>query len=224
MKIIGIASIDLKKYRDSVKERIEQVKTVVGDKVASKIVEEVRKRIPNQGGWFDIYRDALMFDHEGNTWDVRAETSVELTQVPAQNSLVNITGTTAGASILASFNPFTVDTIPPITGGITGEATVLPASNGEVMSHRERHAGIQGEIETALSRQGLSVDWTERAVINGKVIADLKFLSKRLEHGLGGYPRIPHWGAAVAAAERYSDKWVSRDANVSKVIEGAFRA
>lgn len=224
MRITGRASIDLKKYQKSIKERLQQVKSVVGEKVASKIAEEVRNRIPNQGGWFDIYKEAIFFDEEDGVWKVKAESEVELTQVPAQKSLVNFSGSSAAAAVLSSFNPFPIDTIPAVVGGIRGDQTVLVASVEEVMSHRERHASIQSEITAALSRQGVSVNWSERPVINGKVVADLKFLSKRLEHGLGGFPRIPHWVAAIAEAERSSQKWVSQDTLVTKDVDSSFRA
>ena len=224
MKITGRASIDLKKYQDSIKKRVRQVKSVIGDKVASSLVEEVRKRIPNQGGWFDIYKDALTFEEDTNTWTVKAETDIELTQVPAQQSLINFSGPSAAAGVLSSFNPFPVDTIPPINGGFNADITVLAASYEEVMSHRERHSDLQAEISAALSRQGLSVNWTERPVINGKVVADLKFLSQRLEHGLGGFPRIPHWSAAVAEAARSAHKWVSQDSKATKDIGSSLRA
>jgi hypothetical protein len=224
MKITGKASIDLKKYQDSVKERIQQVKSVVGEKIASNLADEVKKRIPNQGGWYDIYKEAIFFDEEKETWTVKAESDVELTQVPAQQSLVNFSGASAAAAVLSSFNPFPIDTIPAIAGGINADQMVLAASYGEVMSHRERHASIQGEITTALSGRGMSVNWSERPVINGKVVADLKFLSQRLEHGLGGFPRIPHWSAAVGEAERSSQKWVSQDSKVTKDVESSFRA
>lgn len=224
MKITGKASIDLGKYRNSIKKRVEKMKTAAGDKIAARLVEEVDERIPNDGGWFKIYKDALRFNHEDDTWTVLGESDIELTQVPAATSLVNFSGRTASAAALSTFNPYPVDTIPPINGGITGNVTVVPASETEVMSHRERHASIQEQVKLAITRQGLSVTWAKRPIINGQVKADLKFLSKRLEHGLGGFPRVRHWSLAAGEAKRSAARWVRDDAQVMKDIEDAFKA
>lgn len=224
MRISISSSVDISKYKSSIHNRMKSVKSIIGDKISSHLVDEVKSRIPNEGGWFDIYRGSIKFHHQGDLWSVIGEADVELTQVPANKSLAFFSGSSRSAAALAAFNPYPIDTIPPVNGGITGDVRIVSASIGEVMAHRERHADSQKDIASALSRQGLSVDWSERPIINGKVVADLRFLSKRLEHGLGGFPRVPHWTPATRSAERNAESLVNGDANVSVAIEKAFKA
>jgi len=224
MKITGKFNRKPSRYRRDIKKRLVKVRKAIGDKISASLVEEVRSKIPDQGGWFDIYRDAIRFDEDDGRWVVLGETSIELTQVPAETSLIVFSGNSPTIAALIPFNPFPVDTIPPVNGGITGTATVLASSKAEVMVHRERHADMMSDVEDSLRSQGHSINWSERPIINGEVLADLRFLSKRLEHGLGGFPRVPHWNPAKASARRKAGSWVQNDPKVINKIRDALSA
>lgn len=226
MKVTGRASIDLSAYRASINTRIDQVRKSVAKQMAAGLSEEVHKRIPDGPGWLQIYRDAIKFQEgeEKGVWEVVGEAQIVLTQVPAAKSLAFFEGMTGLATVLKSFNPWPIDTILAIQGGITADLVVRPASETETMTHRHRHAASQTEIKSKLESIGAVLLPYDRPEINGKIVADLKFLSLRLEHGLGGFPRVPHWSAAVAQGKRRGDKWVTGDEATKRAVKDAFSA
>ena len=211
-----------KKYRESVDARVKKAKSAVGRKLSEKIRDEVLRRIPPGGGWLKIYRDAMTFVEEDGTWKVLAEADVELTQVPADKSLVYFDGSSTVAAVLKSFNPWPVDTIPAISGGISATVSVLAASEAEVMEFRSRKLTQASSIDAALNSIGVTVKPYDRPVINGSVTADLRFLSRRLEFGLAGYPRVPHWTPAAAEARRSGETWIAQDQRAKDEIREAF--
>jgi len=57
------------------------------------------------------------------------------------------------------------------------------------------------------------------ATIQGKVYADIAFMAKCLEHGLAGFPRIPHWVKALRDVQQNAVDFVDH-AQIQRVIAG----
>lgn len=192
LDISGKASIDLKKFRKTLKSRVEDAASVISKSLSDHIVKEVKSRIPEGGGWLDLYRDAIQFVEVGPLrWAVLAKADVELTTVPADKSLLVFSET--DFPVMLKWNPWPIDAIPAVTNGYRGKFVVKGASEGEVQARRAVVFDSMDEIRTIMSAQGARIEDFGIPKINGTVVADLAFLAKRLEHGLGGFPRAPHW-------------------------------
>lgn len=188
--------------------------------IAKQTAEEVKDGIPEGGGWLDIYRDAIReFELSPSEWRVGAETQIEFTELEAETTLFWFRDGDRAAQILAQYNPWTVDTVPSIPPeGIFADAMVRPASPSEVDHHRARLSEDMNAIESLLSREGIRPIEDELPYINGKIYADLDFLARRLELGLGGFPRSPHWEPAAHKIPK-----IARSADVIAAMEKALR-
>jgi|3_EtaG_2_1085321.scaffolds.fasta_scaffold40148_1 hypothetical protein len=189
---------DIKRFKKSIPKAGELASRAVADKVAERIKERVKRMIPNEGGWYDIYRDSVkVIRHGPNSLVVEATVSeIKFGRIPAASSLIWVSSSgDRAASVLSHHNPWTLDTIPAIQGGFTGDLTVRPASESECDVYRRKR---RLEMNTVL-QQLVSVNAAiargagELPRINGRIIADVPFLVQRLEHGLGGFPRVPIW-------------------------------
>ena len=181
--------------------------------VAEGLKDEVVARIPTGDPWLDLYRDAVTFmeNRAGTEFAVAGLSQTKLTTVPAESTQIKIVGGSTAAAILAAHNPWTVDTLPAITGGIPAEAEVRPASVSEMEGHRARLRPILGLVIDQLRAAGSPVTPGEFPQVGGKVFMDLRFLQLRLEHGLGGFARTPHWTPAARAAANKAREWVGAD-------------
>ena len=164
--------------------------------LAEKMAQRVRDMIPDDGGWFDIYRESIqLIEINPDHYEVEAMvTEMKFGSVEAASSLLWFAGGDAVARLLATENPWSVDTLPSVDGGITSDLIVRPASESEVDHHRRRQRANSTNIKVMLGRLGKPLQENELAVINGRVLADVPFLVRRLEYGLGGFPRTPIWG------------------------------
>lgn len=214
---------DLKRWLKGNPERMTNIRRVVGRTVAARISEEVLKRIPKESGWYEIYRKAILWQEsrKGDKWAVAGETDIELTQIPAEESLVEIRGGDLIAQVLAQYNPWSVDTIPAVDGGFSADLLVRTASSGEIEVRREALREQREEVIRKIQLAGGSVTLNELPVINGRVQADIAFLAKRLEYGLGGFPRTPHWNPVARLAVREAESWVGSDKEAKVELERA---
>lgn len=214
---------NLKRWLKGNPERMTNIRRVVGRTVAARIKKEVLKRIPDDGGWFDIYRDAIVWQEsaKGDKWAVAGLTDVELRQLPAEETLIEFRGGDLAAQVLAQYNPWTVDTIPAVDGGVSTDLIARPASQGEIEARRMALRELREEVIEKLGLAGASASLHDRPVINGRVQADLIFLAKRLEYGLGGFPKSPHWNPTAQRARTDAETWVTRDNEAMKELEKA---
>lgn len=224
MKISGKFSKNLNNLRSTMKKRVSAARTAMGDSIARRVVEEVLSNIPNKDGWFKIYRDAISFERneDTGTWVVQGEADIDLTTVDAETSLASFAGGNPFASILAQGNLWPIDVIPNLTGGINATLTIKAANATEISARREFFSLNLGAFHNALADAGAKVNENKRAIVNGRVIADLVFLSKRLEYGLGGFEKSAHWRPAYIKAKRDGDKWVLADDKAQAEIQKAF--
>ena len=161
---------------------------------AEQLAARIRDMIPKEGGWFDIYRQSIEFiEISSSEWGVAGVAELPFDEVEAASSLIWFQGGDSAAQLLSPYNPWTVDTLPAVKGGISADLLVRPASEGEVTSHRKRLQAELGAIDLLLTRISKPVEENVLPTINGHIFADIDFLVRRLEFGLGGFPRTPIW-------------------------------
>lgn len=201
---------------------MRNVRTVVGRTVAHEILDDVRRRVANGTGWLKIYRDALQFweSTDGTNWMVLGYLEVPLNEFPAETSLATIGAGDEASLAMAAFNPWPIDMIPPVSGGYNASLTVRQASAREVENERNRIHSLYRTITGLIEDKLLTGDALLK--INGKVEADISFLGKRLELGLGGLPRVPHWLPARLAVERKM-RQISTARDTVKAVDDALR-
>lgn len=206
---ISIDDGELRKSIESMKVTIPAAAEAAGrmdlKELAEKLAQRVRDMIPDDGGWFDIYRESIQYvEINPDHYEVEAQvTEMKFGSVEADSSLLWFSGGDEIARLLAAGapvygNPWTVDTLPSVAGGITSDLIVRPASESEVDHHRRRQRNNISYYKVMLNRIGKPLQENELAIINGRVLADVPFLVRRLEYGLGGFPRTPIWGRLEA--------------------------
>jgi hypothetical protein len=236
---ITIDDGDLRRDLDKMKSQLPAAAQEAGRAQMKKLVEELKDRviemIPDRGGWYDLYKDSIKInkiddDHYELTTTIA---EIQYSSIDAEKSLIWITGSEEAARVLSQFNPWTLDTIPAIDDGFTANLLVRPASESETTTFRTRRISDRKEIERRLKLTNIKVlkfD-PELPEINGRVMADVPFLAKRLEYGLGGFPRTPIWTRITREAEVlskgesvkdfgqnvYSSRWwKTRQGNIGK--------
>ncbi|MGE3483749.1 MAG: hypothetical protein AB7L09_03335 [Nitrospira sp.] len=206
---ITIDDGDLRRDLDQLKETLPNAAQEAGNLQLKKLMEKLKERviemIPDKGGWYDLYKKSIKVnelddDHFELTTTV---TQIEYGNIDAERSLIWITGSEDATRIIAQYNPWTLDTVPAITGGLTADLLIRPASESEANTFRTKRLADLDDVEErlkAINVKMLAFDQT-LPKINGRITADVPFLAKRLEYGLGGFPRTPIWTRISAEAE-----------------------
>lgn len=212
---------DIKKFQKDGMRRVRAAQKVAGRAIAEGVLKEVLDRVPKGEKWLDLYREALRYleSPDGERWAVAGVSPTKLTTVPADATQIKFPD--GGGSLVDIVRPFiwTVDTLPAISGGWPGNVVVRPASTLEVNKHRETVRPELPRIIEQLQNAGANVI-DGFPVVNGQVLMDLKFLQLRLEHGLGGFPRVPHWKPAARQAANKAEEWVNaKKAEIEDAME-----
>lgn len=177
--------------------------------------------VPEEGGWYDIYRDAINFIEISPTqWGIAGLAELPFDKIEADKSLVWFQGSSQESQFLGQYNPWTISEIPAIGGGISGDVLVRPASESEVSFHCRRLRSEMSSIKLLLARLNITVEANGLPTINGHVMADIDFLIRRLEFGLCGFPRTPIWTKAAAEVEKIADSQPVSDAFNDALIKG----
>jgi hypothetical protein len=199
--------------------RINDARRLAAKQITEKVVEIVKDRIPNEGGWYKIYREALTYfsTKDGTLWAASGLWPKDYSEFPADTTLIEFVRAQGGIApgvggkvetALVSYNPWTVDQLPALNGGIRAEAKAKIASTSEVEAQRDRLVAAQAAIKKALLDAGATyVD--EVPTIQGKVYADVAWMATALEHGLAGLPRLPHWIRALRRVQQDSGAMVA---------------
>jgi hypothetical protein len=202
---------------ETLPDRLALAEQEAGAMISARLADEVRKKIPSGGGWLDIYRDAIEYIELGKgNYGILGVAEVSFTNLEAETTLLWFQGGDQASQVLAQYNPWPIDALPAVKGGIASDALVKPASESEVTHHRQRIAGSLSSIVALIARVGANVDPNGLVSINGQVFADLDFMARRLEFGLGGFPKVPHWLPALQTVDK-----IVHSEGVAKVLKKA---
>ena len=202
----GALRRDLKEMATSLNGAAEEAGRAQMKELIESLRERVIEMIPDLGGWYDLYKQSIKVNklNDDNYELTTTIAEINYSNIDAETSLIWLTGSEGGAEILAQSNPWTLDTIPALDGdGLKANMLIRPASEREVNHFRSQRLGDLAEIKRRLAQINIKVLQfdPELPKVNGRVTADVPFLAKRLEYGLGGFPRTPIWSRITAEAE-----------------------
>jgi len=189
--------------------------------LADKLRDRLRDMVPDKGGWYDLYRDSIVTVMTGfGQYEVTTTVAeIRYGDIIADTSLIWVSGVEGAASTLSQYNPWTLDTIPAISGGIVADLLVRPASESEVNTFRRKRGDDLADTSDQGIKKQVYIRHNESILpestlpkINGSVTADVPFLAKRMEYGLGGFPRTPIWTRAAAEGKVVSGHKDIKDA------------
>lgn len=224
----------MKNLKAELPEVFSQIRRVIGQRISQKILDNVRNGLPavqsqsGLKGWVKIYRDSLDFDETDEGFAILGIAPIDLRQAPAETTLVYLLprGTTtrtggpmsytppAALGVLQEHNPWTVDTLPGIAGSgnnLIAYLLLRPEEASKVNVRRRQIKSLMPQVITALAAVNRTVVEDRVITVNGGTFADMIYLSERLEYGLGGFPRVPHWAPAHRMARARASSWVLDD-------------
>lgn len=187
--------------------------------LAEKLAARVRELIPKKGGWYDIYRNGVKLIEIGpGSFELTTNlTQLGFDKIEADSTLLWFSGGDDVGRLLGADNPWTVDTIPAVAGGFSADIIIRPGSESEVDFHRRKQRANMGAVAALMQRLGRQVMPSGLPTVNGRVMADVPFLARRLEFGLGGFPRTQIWGRLPTDANNLGD-----DSAVTSAGDDAF--
>lgn len=216
----------MKKFKKDKEDQIRQAALHIGREIAMQASKSLIKRIAgSKGAWLKIYKDSIKYiEVEGELeWMVAGISDVELSQLPAEETVVefNAGSNDPISSMMAKYNPWTIDAIPAISGGYIDDIVAKPASETEVSVIRSKLQGQMATILDDLEELNATVEKYGLTKFNGRIIADIDFMAKRLEYGLGGFERKPHWRPMLADVKSNHEKWL-KSYYIQNKIKDAF--
>lgn len=205
-----VTKLNFSKIQGNILKAVSSASVVIVREMAEHLLVEVKKRIPNLGGWYTVYRNSLVVEMDESGKDpvamVTVDTDTSLNTVPADETAVFFEGEDAVAFILKQYNPWPVDMLPAIYGGATATLRLVPSSLSETTKLREMRFKDMPEAKKKLSEAGFAIASDSVPTFNGRVYFDFNFMAKRLEQGLGPFPPTPHWLPAKNAIAAQADK------------------
>ena len=202
----GAVRRDLDEMHQSLTGEAQEAGRLQMKKLIESLKERVVDMIPDKGGWYDIYKKSIKINRiNADQYELTTTISeISYSSIDAETSLLWLTGSDTAAQILSQFSPWTLDTIPALGGdGLVANLLVRPGSEQEVNTFRTRRLSDRAEILRRLEQIDVDVLKFDSTLpkINGRVMADVPFIAKRLEYGLGGFPRTPIWSRITHEAE-----------------------
>lgn len=182
----------------------EEASRAATKEFGERLRQRVQDMIPNKGGWYDIYRRSIkLTELDKGQWELTTVVrEIAPPALPAESSAIWVMPRESTDALLATVvqliakkNPWTLDTIPAIDGGLPADLLIKPASESEVATFRRQRLADRPDLDRSIARLNVEVlDFdANRPVINGKIMADVPFLALRLEYGYGGFPKTPIW-------------------------------
>jgi len=210
---IEVDDAELQRKLKDLQVSIPEAAAAGGGAALKELMEQLRDRviamIPNRGGWYDLYKRSIEVVEKGQGQYELTTTIAQIRygDITAEDSLIFVIAADNDAAVIvARLNPWTLDMLPALKGGLSATLDVKPADESEVSSRREvlmgERDGLVSDLR-AISQEVYPFDSTLPKV-NGTIRADVPFLALRLEHGLGGFPRIPIWSQVIPEAEALS--------------------
>lgn len=220
---IVIDDDELRKGFKDLEKALPEAARVAGEastkRLAEKMAAQIRRLIPKKGGWYDIYRNGVqLIEITPGQYEITTNfTRLGFDKIEAATTLLWFSGGDDVARLLSADNPWTVDTIPSVNGGFSSDIIIRPGSEAEVDFHRKKQGANMAATIAMLQRIGRQVSPSGLPTVNGRVMADVGFLARRLEYGLGGFPRTQIWGRMPADAANYAN-----DTDVADAGDDAF--
>lgn len=217
---------DLKALAKALPKRVQNVQRAIGHSIAEHISKTVQSKIPTRGGWYSIYRNAITYrgTADATEWSVAGLAEIELSDPPATTTLVAFAGLDALGAALKPFNPWVIDLIPPVVGGYRDAVLARIANESSVDAERDRLAPLLPNVVDLLTSAGGRIgNDADPVIISGRTYADIAFMARRLEVGISGFPRVPHWGPAAGKAASNMEAWMGSPkitGDVTKAFSG----
>ncbi len=215
--------VPFSQLKEALTSRIENANAELGRQFAANISDEAAAGLPT-GGWFTIYREAIKFfeSADGQTWAAAGLWPQSFSTFPGDSTLVTFGGDSTVAGIMAQQNPWPITMIPAIAAGYRATAKARHASSVEMERERKRIDPVLEDVKSALVAAGGAIQVNTFPTIAGTIYADIGFLALRLEHGLGGLPRIPVWARAFRRAQVNAPKWAAQARpRVEQILRGS---
>jgi len=216
---ITIDDFDVRRDIQNLKKSIPEASAKGGHAalkvLAEKLRDRIRELIPDEGGWYDLYKQSIeLIEVDRGHYEITTTVQeIKFGKIEAASSVLWVTGGDTFAKLLSTFNPWTLDTLPAVKGGIKCDLIMKAGSDTEVEILRRKQLDQRKKVEAAI-RNANGVVYpldAELPTIDGRVLADVPFLARRLEHGLGGFPRTPIWSRLDAEGNILAkDKAVQR--------------
>lgn len=173
---------------------INEMEQEAGEAIIKVVDEAIRERVipkGDQGDWVAWYLESMkwVYDERKHEWDLQVEEEIELEDIPDGRALVWVQGSWA---ILNEMSPWPVASIPRLKGGVPGRGLVRPVSADEHQHHRDRVSKNRSKVTDWLRNQELEAGAPDLDLEHGFQV-DVDFLVGRIEHGIGGFNRQPHF-------------------------------
>jgi len=222
--IITVKLKDDRRAEAAFARRVNDVQRAVARRITDNVAETVRHSIPNLGGWYRIYRDAINYyaTSDGRSWIATGLCPRKRDDFPADTTLIFFERREGDdvSGLLHSYNPWTIDRLPSLLGGIQADSKARPASETEVTAQRDRLLQAAEAIKAQLTETGATFS-TDLPKIQGKIYADVNFMALALERGLAGIRRAPHWTRALRHVQQNSDQIVLPiSSQVQEIMDG----
>lgn len=196
--------------------RLNQVGLHLVRTIASKAFENLKQRLPNKPGWYQVYRQALGVFESGDQIAVAGYSAVQAPVVPGATSLVSFDNSTPIARVLSPYNPWTVDTIPVPADGYDLDVVIAAATESAVEAARQRLRPLLTIVTQALANEGVVIAPDGSMLkIKGKLYTDVVLLASLLEQ------TRPHWRPTAQTVNRAAPTWAKQQTNnVEALIKG----
>lgn len=128
--------------------------------------------------------------------------SKSLKDTPSDRTVVHIRARTPENAkqitlLLASFSPWTMDTLPAMPDKDDAFVVYKVVSKNEVTRLRAEKLDEMGKIRAMLQRAGVKAPPPPEDIGEIRALQDTDLVGIRLEFGLTGYPEIAHWRPAI---------------------------
>ena len=224
----GAVRRDLEHLKERVPAAAEEASLAATKEFGEQLRRRVISMIPDKGGWYDIYKSSIVLNEvKPGHWELTTIIrELSPAAIPAETSLIWLaTKRTAKADLaaavvmIAANNPWTIDSIPAVAGGLPADAIIKPASPGEVEHFRRRRLLDRKVLDSRLKGIPVKIlDFDpELPTVDGRVLADVPFLALRLEYGYGGFSKTPIWSRIDMEGEI-----ISRSKAVQQAGHGTF--
>ena len=197
------------KFLRELEDRMRAVSEAVTYESAKFVLEEIQSKLPQSGdsGEYSRSLEVVAVGSDRRGFAIRSkglrrkikDLNAEKTVLYVRPKSKKILRTHPEIGVLARYSPWTLDTLPFYPP--KKQATVMsrPVRKGEIDAVRRDRLADKSEWLTQLNQLGIRPDKALRVPPKAEVVPDIAFEAIRMEFGLGGTRRVPHWRPALRA-------------------------